>query len=131
MAGFSTTLLCLFPFSFKKHHSSSDCFFLPFVFFCFVYLFFSTHQTVVFYSYDFLLLAGLLVFFLSSYLFVLLFLFCFSFLLPANDNQHTDGKPVPDALSSLPSSTSQFPVISHSVTADHPSRLTLHLMSSP
>lgn len=40
--------------------------------------------------------------------FVLLFLFCFSsFLLPANDNQHTDGKPVPVSLS-----LSSLPIVS-------------------
>lgn len=49
----------------------------------------------------------MLFFFLSSYLCVA-FSFCFSFLLPANDNQHTDGKPVAVSLSSLLSFTSLF-----------------------
>lgn len=73
-----------------------------------LFLFFSSTKTVVYFTMIFFFWPPPLLLF-SSYLCVA-FSFCFSFLLPANDNQHTDGKPVPVSLSSLPSFSFQFPV---------------------
>lgn len=107
--------LYLFPFIFKQRFSHKHLLdsyeWLDFTWFffliCFLHhFFFLLHTTVYFIM---ILSSGLFSSF--SYLCVA-FSFCFSFVLPANDNQHTDGKPVPVSLSSLPSFTFQFPVLS-------------------
>lgn len=126
--GFSTIFLCVslfVSFHFQAALLSQKPFGLfwvaSFHFFYALNFFYSSPATkLLFISLWFSSSGLLLFFFLSSYLCVA-FSFCFSFLLPANDNQHTDGKPVPVSLSSLPSFSFQFPVPSHSLIPNHPS----------
>lgn len=139
MAGFppsSSVSLFLFPFILERRYSPrnlSDSFgLLDFTFFMH-WVFYYFPATKLLFIFLWFSSSGLLLFFfLSSYLCVA-FSFCFSFLLPANDNQHTDGKPVPVSLSSLPSFSFQFPVWSRHTawcqTTRHP--FTAHPMSSP
>lgn len=57
-----------------------------------------------------------------SYLSVAFSFFCFSFLLSANDNQHTDGKPVLD----YPSSHVRFSFLSSAITHSDARPTTIH-----
>ena len=126
--GFSTiflSVLSLCPFILKTRISPRnplDCFeLLDFTWvlhlICFL---FSSNKTVYF---------VMIFFFWPSPLFLplLLPLCCFFFFaslssFPANDNQHTDGKPVPVSLSPLPL-VSLLTVPSRSLIPDHPSSL--------
>lgn len=106
MAFFSCCLLVFLlgcPFSLKL----SDNLFLLLWLFSLFYAFFFLNCCPFYYGF---LLSGRSLH--CSYLSVAL-CFCFSFLLSANDNQHTDGKPVLDCLSFHVGHSFLFSVITH------------------